>query len=801
MTESETSLLRRFLQGGDADAFAQITHQYAGLVYGTCRRITGNPDQAADATQETFFHLLKHAGRLTGSLASWLHQAALGRAIDLVRRDAARRRREQVYAATPRETDQWADISPLVDEALGEVDEALREVVVRHYLQGETMTDIAAAQGVSQPTISRRVDQALEALRDRLRVKGVFVAVAALAALLPNAMASAPTAVLRELGKMALTTPNTRVNALGTRASIGMKTKVAVTAAVGLAVVALIGIGTLAAHRRAETSRLRVARAGIVGKAPSPAPVITASQPRAASTMLPVSQAMPGAGAGMGAGGWANFQAGTSAAGAFGAGSVRFGGGGGGGGAPAAQGFGGIAVASSAVSVSQQVDLGRTYGNDGAWQKSFECFQRDIDLGNTTRWGELEWGWAISAALAAGKTQVGQEWCKQLIEQFGNRDNPDSAERCAKVCLVLPGISGTLLEKAAERADFAIGLTPDSRYRQLAKAMAEYRRGSWSNTLEWLRRPERSGVVDIGLQSCALAAMARHRLGDVAGARASLDELNRRVKVVVHAGELGDSQRKTWDGSARAVALRAEAERLILGRAESLPPDPSVVADRRRQWQGVVQLMRSAEQLARQEMWAEARDLYAQALAHPEFDWGPWELQASLHAQQMGIVFLMAGDDTRHRDLCRTLLSRPQERLPHATQERNAWACLIKVDHLPPDLKARALAVGRTACQGAEADASSWLRLVCALTASREGHHADALAALDQTRFGQDLVGEATALVLRAMSCRQAGKSEEAAAALQQAEELFGQRAAQNPSWRSVGLYRIVLQELRSMRG
>ena len=35
------------------------------------------------------------------------------RAIDLVRSNAARRRREQAYAAMPRDTDQWADVSPL----------------------------------------------------------------------------------------------------------------------------------------------------------------------------------------------------------------------------------------------------------------------------------------------------------------------------------------------------------------------------------------------------------------------------------------------------------------------------------------------------------------------------------------------------------------------------------------------------------------------------------------------------------------------------------------------------------------
>src|SRR5512141_844702 len=118
--QNDAMLLRRLTQGGDPAAFAEITRLYSGLVYGTCLRITGDAHHAADAAQETFFQLLRNARRVSGSLAGWLHRVAARRAVDLVRSDAARRRREQAYADAHGEARSWNTLCPLVDEALDE---------------------------------------------------------------------------------------------------------------------------------------------------------------------------------------------------------------------------------------------------------------------------------------------------------------------------------------------------------------------------------------------------------------------------------------------------------------------------------------------------------------------------------------------------------------------------------------------------------------------------------------------------------------------------------------------------------
>ena len=65
-------------------------------------------------------------------MGGWLHRVATRRAVDLVRRDSARRQRERAFAADAVwETDVWAEVSPLVDEAMNEIEPDQRELLLR----------------------------------------------------------------------------------------------------------------------------------------------------------------------------------------------------------------------------------------------------------------------------------------------------------------------------------------------------------------------------------------------------------------------------------------------------------------------------------------------------------------------------------------------------------------------------------------------------------------------------------------------------------------------------------------------
>ncbi|MBN1124622.1 MAG: sigma-70 family RNA polymerase sigma factor [Sedimentisphaerales bacterium] len=256
MSESEAILLQRFTRHNDAEAFAELTHRYAGLVYGSCLRVIGNADQAADATQETFFQLLKNAGTVTGSLGSWLHRVATRKAVDVIRQDVSRRKREVVYIQDKiEETDKWQDVSPFVDEAIHELNEELREILVQHFFEGKSMSQIATERDVSQPTVSRRVDAAVEQLRSKLHKRGIIVTGVTLGTLLlNNAVQAAPPIVIQELAKMAIVGSTAAVAGgtasvgatAGSAAAVGIKAKLitaGVIAAIG------IGVGGVAIHQ------------------------------------------------------------------------------------------------------------------------------------------------------------------------------------------------------------------------------------------------------------------------------------------------------------------------------------------------------------------------------------------------------------------------------------------------------------------------------------------------------------------------------------------------------------------------
>src|SRR4051794_8244856 len=178
--KADADLLRRFADG-DEEAFAKIVERYAGLVFCVCNRVLGDRARAEDVAQETFFRLLKSRKSVTQSLGGWLHRAATRLAVDALRSETARRKREAVVAAeayelSPDPVDDsptWADVSPHVDTALAELSADERDLLVRHFLEGVSQAQIAAERGVSTATLSRRMRDAVAALRLQLSRNGI----------------------------------------------------------------------------------------------------------------------------------------------------------------------------------------------------------------------------------------------------------------------------------------------------------------------------------------------------------------------------------------------------------------------------------------------------------------------------------------------------------------------------------------------------------------------------------------------------------------------------------------------------
>ncbi|HUW33929.1 MAG TPA: sigma-70 family RNA polymerase sigma factor, partial [Planctomycetota bacterium] len=250
--------LHRYATTGDAEAFSEIVGLYQDFVYGTCLRLLGNTADAEDAAQESFVSLARCAGRVTSSPGGWLHRCATGVALRMKQRQAARRRREEVHTqmkASANNGPSWDDVAPLVDQALDELPDELRCVLVEHFLRRRTQAELAAEMGVSPATVSRRVESGVEVLRKKLKKAGVVVSAVVLAALLTEnaASAAAPAALTAALGKLALAgtealsaAPVASATASTAATGLAAAAKIKIAAVIAAAVLAVGGIAAVA---------------------------------------------------------------------------------------------------------------------------------------------------------------------------------------------------------------------------------------------------------------------------------------------------------------------------------------------------------------------------------------------------------------------------------------------------------------------------------------------------------------------------------------------------------------------------
>jgi RNA polymerase sigma-70 factor (ECF subfamily) len=165
------------------DALAELYRRHGAAVYNLCRRVTGSSHLADDVTQEVFVDLWKRPGQFDpdrGSLRSLLVAKAHSRAVDVVRSEEARSRREQ-RSAEDRATagydlDRYVwdlAIADQVKHAVGALRAGERLAIEMAYFDGMTYREVAEALGEPEGTIKSRIRTGLQRLRGVLVRQGV----------------------------------------------------------------------------------------------------------------------------------------------------------------------------------------------------------------------------------------------------------------------------------------------------------------------------------------------------------------------------------------------------------------------------------------------------------------------------------------------------------------------------------------------------------------------------------------------------------------------------------------------------
>lgn len=177
VTMNDAELLARYLEEQSEHAFADLVARHIDLVYATALRQIGDPHAAQDVTQGVFCLLLKKADGLkrTANLAGWLHRAACWKSSEHLR--AQRRRHFHEHASTLQNTlvststpnaDPWAEIAPVLDSTLDQLDEADRELILMRFYNRLPLKQIGGQLQIGEDAARMRLQRALGRLRQKL---------------------------------------------------------------------------------------------------------------------------------------------------------------------------------------------------------------------------------------------------------------------------------------------------------------------------------------------------------------------------------------------------------------------------------------------------------------------------------------------------------------------------------------------------------------------------------------------------------------------------------------------------------
>ncbi|MEO8881292.1 MAG: sigma-70 family RNA polymerase sigma factor [Gemmatimonadaceae bacterium] len=185
--DTDAALVAR-MATGDEQALGALYDRYATTIHTIAYYLLGQPDEAEDAVEETFWQAWREASRYDasrGAVSTWL--STIGRSRSLDRKRAMRRRAEDpidttdsAAPASPDAADRADSMAPVtsphvnaeaaerardIATALSKLPAEQREVIELAYFGGLSQSEIAARTSIPLGTVKTRARLALEKLR------------------------------------------------------------------------------------------------------------------------------------------------------------------------------------------------------------------------------------------------------------------------------------------------------------------------------------------------------------------------------------------------------------------------------------------------------------------------------------------------------------------------------------------------------------------------------------------------------------------------------------------------------------
>jgi RNA polymerase sigma-70 factor, ECF subfamily len=170
---------------GDSAAmpsWEELVREHADRVYRLAYRLSGNPQDAEDLTQETFIRVFRSLSNYQpGTFEGWLHRITTNLFLDMVRRRGRIRMeslpedydRVPAEGPSPEQAYHDARLGHELQTALDALPPEFRAAVVLCDVEGLSYEEIGATLGVKLGTVRSRIHRGRQALRDYLAQQGV----------------------------------------------------------------------------------------------------------------------------------------------------------------------------------------------------------------------------------------------------------------------------------------------------------------------------------------------------------------------------------------------------------------------------------------------------------------------------------------------------------------------------------------------------------------------------------------------------------------------------------------------------
>jgi len=165
-------------QAGDRLALEELVRRTHRSVYTCALRLVGNPDDAADVTQDVYLRVVRKLGgfRHEASFATWLNRVTTNVAMSALKR---RTRRFTVEGATvpqeardlapdPAERAETIALARRLEGLVARLPDTQRQVLVLRDIYGHATDEVADAMGISPGAVKVRLFRARERLKAEL---------------------------------------------------------------------------------------------------------------------------------------------------------------------------------------------------------------------------------------------------------------------------------------------------------------------------------------------------------------------------------------------------------------------------------------------------------------------------------------------------------------------------------------------------------------------------------------------------------------------------------------------------------